>query len=63
MYNIYKAVESDSAPVRGDGYEPRSSKFQIQSQCRDVIQRVGRPSSGCKRWGGSKKFLHRMVRS
>jgi IS30 family transposase len=64
VYNSSRLSKSDSAPVRGDGYKPGSSKFQIQSQRRNIAQRVlvglvvvvyviGR----------SKKFSHGMVRS
>jgi hypothetical protein len=51
----------DSAPVRGDGYEPG---LQIQSQRRDVAQRVlvGLVVVVCV-VGRSEKFLHGIVRS
>ena len=54
--------KSDSAPVRGEAYEPAGLWTQ-QSQCRDVAQlRVG--SGGCQNvMGGSEKFLYGMVRS
>ena len=48
--------KTDSAPVRGDGYEPGSSKFRLQSQRRDVAQRAIGPGGGCERWGGGEKF-------
>ena len=52
--------KTDSAPVRGDGYEPESL---TQSQRRDVAQRAIGPGGGCKRWGGGEKFSYGMVRS
>jgi hypothetical protein len=60
---MLRPSKPDSAPVRGDGYEPASLRIQ-QSRRRDVAQRVGRS------WwwwlnvvSGSEKFLHGMVRS
>ena len=40
--------KTDSAPVRGDGYEPESL---TQSQRRDVAQRAIGPGGGCERCG------------
>jgi len=42
-YLTSRPSKTDSAPVRGDGYEP---EFQTQSQRRDVAQRAIRPSGG-----------------
>jgi len=28
IYSLTRPVETDSAPIRGDGYEPGSSKFR-----------------------------------
>ncbi|OCK98039.1 uncharacterized protein K441DRAFT_654949, partial [Cenococcum geophilum 1.58] len=56
--------KSDSAPVRGEAYEPAGLWTQ-QSQRRDVAQlRVGgRCGGGRNVVGGSEKFSHGMVRS
>ena len=57
-----RSSKSDSAPVRGEAYEPAGLRTQ-QSQRRDVAQlRVG--SGGCRNVvGGSEKFSHGIVRS
>ena len=54
--------KTDSAPVRGDGYEPESSKFRLRANAEtshsmryNLVVVVGIV-------GGSKKFSHRMVR-
>ena len=54
--------KSDSAPVRGEAYEPAGLQTQ-QSQSKDVAQlQIG--SGGCQNViGGSEKFLYGMVRS
>jgi len=56
-------LKTDSAPIRGDGYKPKSSKFRLRANAEtlysvryDLVVVVGII-------GGSKKFLHRMVRS
>ena len=56
--------KTDSAPVRGDGYEPRSSKFRLRANAEtshsvryDMVVVV------VSIMGGSEKFLHGMVRS
>ena len=52
--SLVRPSKTDSAPVRGNGYEPGSS----QSQRRDVAQRaIGPSGGGCEYWGGSEKFL------
>src|SRR6266702_6161501 len=55
--------KTDSAPVRGDGYEPGSSKFRPRANAEtshsvlvDVVVVVSVV-------GGSEKFSHGMVRS
>ena len=44
FYSNPRPSKTDSAPVRGDGYEPES--VQTQSQRRDVAQRAIRLSGG-----------------
>jgi len=59
----YRSSKSDSAPVRGEAYEPAGLWTQ-QSQRRDVAQlRVGCGGGGRNVVGGSEKFSHGMVRS
>jgi len=57
-------LKTDSAPIYGDGYEPRSSKFRLRANAEmshsvryDFVVVVASVV------GGGKKFLHRMVRS
>ena len=61
IYLIWSS-KSDSAPVRGEAYEPAGLRTQ-QSQRRNVAQlRVG--PGGCQNIvGGSEKFSHGIVRS
>jgi hypothetical protein len=56
-------LKTDSAPVRGDGYEPGSSKFRPRANAETSHSvRVG--AGGCRNViGGSEKFLYGMVRS
>ena len=65
-YNILlsaRSSKSDSAPVRGEAYEPASLWTQ-QSQRKDVAQlRVGGRGGSRNVMGGSEKFSHGMVRS
>ena len=56
--------KTDSAPVRGDGYEPKSSKFRLRANAEtshsvryDLVVVV------ISIVGSGKKFLHGMVRS
>ena len=46
----------DSAPVRGDGYEPGSSKFRLRANAETSHSSAIGP-------GGGEKFSHGMVRS
>src|SRR6266550_8853514 len=64
LYINYRLSKTDSAPVRGDGYEPRSSKFRLRANAET--------SHSAYKWdlvvvvsvvGGSEKFSHGMVRS
>ena len=62
--NFKRLSKTDSAPIRGDGYEPRSSKFRLRANAEtshsvryDMVVVVASIV------GGSKKFSHRMVRS
>jgi hypothetical protein len=43
--------KTDSAPIRGDGYEPRSSKFRLRANAETSYSvRIG-PGGGCERYG------------
>jgi len=64
IYNIYRPSKTDTAPVRGDSYEPGSSKFRLRANAETshsvrydfvvvVVSVVG----------GGEKFSHGMVRS
>ena len=62
--NAPRPSETDSAPVRGDGYEPRSSKFRPRANAEtshsvryDIVVVVASVV------GGGEKFSHGMVRS
>ena len=61
---ILRPSKTDSATVRGDGYEPGSSKFRLRANAETSHSACG--------WdlvvvvsvvGGSEKFLYRIVRS
>jgi len=56
--------KTDSAPIRGDGYEPRSLKFRLRANAEtshsvryDFVVVVASVV------GGGEKFSHRIVRS
>ena len=56
--------KTDSAPIRGDGYEPGSSKFRPRANAEtshsvryDIVVVVA------SSMGGSERFLHGIVRS
>jgi hypothetical protein len=56
--------KTDSAPVRGDGYKPKSSKFRLRANAEtshsvryDVVEVVASIV------GGSEKFLYGIVGS
>ena len=60
---MLRPSKTDSAPVRGDGYEPKSSKFRLRANAEtshsvryDLVVVVGIV-------GGGEKFSHGMVRS
>jgi len=64
IYPFYRPSKTDSAPVRGDGYKPRSLKFRLRANAEtshsvryDFVVVVASVM------GSGKKFLHRMVRS
>jgi len=57
-------LKTDSAPIRGDGYEPRSLKFRLRANAEtshsvqyDFVVVVASVI------GGGEKFLYGMVRS
>ena len=60
----FRPSKTDSAPVRGDGYEPESSKFRLRANAETshsvrydlVVVVIGIV-------GGGEKFSHGMVRS
>jgi hypothetical protein len=41
------SLKSDSAPVRGDGYKPRS--FRPRANAKTSYSRAGGPGGGCMR--------------
>jgi len=48
--NVGRPSKTDSAPVRGDGYEPRSSKFRLRANVETSHSvRIG-PGGGCERY-------------
>ena len=56
-------MKTDSAPVRGDSYKPKSLKFRLRANAEtshsvryDLVMVVGII-------GGGEKFLYRIVRS
>src|SRR6266571_7493823 len=63
IYNLWPS-KTDSAPVRGDGYEPGSSKFRLRANAEtshsvryDMVVVVASIV------GGGEKFSHGIVRS
>jgi hypothetical protein len=49
-------LKTDSTPIHGDGYEPRSLKFRSRANAEALYSvRMG-PSGGCKRYSGGKKI-------
>src|SRR6266568_8447094 len=61
---IKRPSKTDSAPVRGDGYEPGSSKFRPRANAEtshSVL--VGLVVVVVSVVGGSEKFSHGMVRA
>ena len=58
-----RPLKSDSTPIYGDGYKPKSLKFRLRANAEtshsvryDLVVVVGIV-------GGGEKFLYRMVRS
>ena len=58
-----RPLKTDSIPIRGDGYKPKSLKFRLRANAEtlysvryDLVVVVGIMGSG-------ERFLHRMVRS
>ena len=54
VYDIFDPWPSktDSAPVRGDGYEPESSKFRLRANAEtSYCSAIGPGGSGCERCG------------
>ena len=44
--------KTDSAPVRGDGYEPGSSKFRLRANAEtSYSSAIGPGGGGCERYG------------
>jgi len=61
---LYRPSKTDSAPVRGDGYEPKSSKFRLRANAETLYSvRYDLVVVVIGIMGGGKKFLHGMVRS
>ena len=64
LYQHKRPSKTDSAPVRGDGYKPESSKSRLRANAEmshsvryDLVVVV------MSIMGGGEKFLHRIVRS
>ena len=55
--------KTDSAPVRGDGYEPGSSKFRLRANAETSHSVLVGLVVVVSVVGGSEKFSHGMVRS
>ena len=56
--------KTDSAPVRGDGYEPGSSKFRLRANAETShSMRYDMVVVVASIMGSGEKFSHRMVRS
>ena len=59
-----RSSKSDSAPVRGDGYEPGSSKFRLRANAETSHSvRYNMVVVVISIVGGSEKFLYGIVRS
>jgi hypothetical protein len=57
-------LKTDSAPVRGDGYKPKSSKFRLRANAKTLHSvRYNLVVVVVSIVGGGEKFLHGMVRS
>jgi len=64
LNNPYWPSKTDSAPIRSDGYEPRSSKFRLRANTETSHSvRYNFVVVVASVIGGSKRFLHGMVRS
>src|SRR6266571_1548099 len=62
IYNLWPS-KTDSAPVRGDGYEPGSSKFRLRANAETSHSVLVGLVVVVSVVGGSEKFSHGMVRS
>jgi hypothetical protein len=50
LYSGYRPLKSDSTPVRGDGYEPRSlTLFRLRANAETSHSVRTGPGSGCGR--------------
>ena len=56
LYIHGRPSTSDSAPVRGDGYEPGSLKFRLRANAETLYSSAIGPGGGFERWGGGEKF-------
>ena len=63
LYINYISSKSDSVPVRGDGYEPKSLKIRLRANAETSHSVLVGLVVVVSVVGGSKKFLHGMVRS
>ena len=49
---LMRPSKTDSAPVRGDGYEPESSKFRLRANAETShSSAIGPGGGGCERCG------------
>ena len=64
MLYISRPSKSDSAPIRGDGYEPRSLKFRLRANAETShSMRYDMVVVVASIVGGGEKFSHGIVRS
>ena len=56
-------MKTDSAPIRGDGYKPKSLKFRLRANVETLYSVRYNLVVVVGIIGGGKKFLYRMVRS
>jgi hypothetical protein len=50
IYRYYRPSKTDSIPICGDGYKPRSLKFRLRANAEmSYSVRIG-PGGGCERY-------------
>ena len=60
---MFRPSKTDSAPVRGNSYKPRSSKFRLRANAETSHSVLVGLVVVVSVMGHSKKFLYRIVRS